>query len=72
MAVDHILKTNKDEKTIGILICKNKNDILARYSLESSNQPLGISSFELSKLIPEKFKSSLPTIEEIENELNKK
>lgn len=72
VAVDHILKTNRDEKTIGILICKNKNDILARYSLESSNQPLGISSFELSKLIPEKFKSSLPTIEEIENELNKK
>ena len=72
VAVDHILKTNRDEKTIGILICKNKNDILARYSLESSNQPLGISSFELSKLISEKFKSSLPTIEEIENELNKK
>ena len=72
VAVDHILKTNRDEKTIGILIYKNKNDILARYSLESSNQPLGISSFELSKLIPEKFKSSLPTIEEIENELNKK
>ena len=54
------------------MIFKNKNDILARYSLESSNQPLGISSFELSKLIPEKFKSSLPTIEEIESKLNER
>ena len=49
-----------------------KNEILARYGLESSSQPLGISSFELSKLIPENFKSSLPTIEEIENELKDK
>ena len=72
VAVDHILKTEKDEKTIGILVCKDKDNVLARYSLESSSQPLGISSFELSKLIPDKFKSSLPTIEEIENELNKK
>ena len=69
VAVDHILKTNRDEKTIGLLICKNKNEILARYALESSNQPLGISSYELSKLIPENFESSLPTIEELENEL---
>ena len=71
VAVDHLLKTEKDEKTIGILICKNKNDVLARYSLESSSKPLGISTYELSKLIPENFKSSLPTIEEIEAELTK-
>lgn len=70
VAVDHLLKTDKDEKTIGLLVCKNKNEVLARYALESSNQPIGISSFELSKLIPENFKSSLPSIEEIENELN--
>ena len=71
VAVDHILKTEKDEKTIGILICKGKDEILARYSVDSSSQPLGISSFELSKLIPDNFKSSLPTIEELENELSK-
>ena len=69
VAVDHMLKTEKDEKTIGLLVCKNKNEVLARYALESSTQPLGISSFELSNLIPENFKGSLPTIEEIENEL---
>ena len=72
VAVDHILKSEKDEKTIGLLVCKNKKEVLARYALESSNQPLGISSFDLSKLIPENFKSSLPTIEEIENELKDK
>jgi len=71
VAVDHLLKTDKDEKTIGILVCKDKDNTLARYSLESSSQPLGISSYELSKLIPETFKSSLPTIEELEEELNK-
>ena len=72
VAVDHILKSDRDDKTIGLLVCKYKNEVLARYSLESSNQPIGVSSFELSKLIPEDYKSSLPTIEEIENELKDK
>ena len=63
------MKKNVDEKTIGLLVCKNKDDILASYSIESSSKPIGISSFEISKLLPEKFKSSLPTIEEIEGEL---
>lgn len=72
VAVDHLLKTDRDEKTIGLLICKGKNEILARYALELSSQPLGISSYELSNLIPEKFQGDLPTIEEIENELNRK
>ena len=72
VAVDHILKSDRDEKTIGLLVCKYKNEVLARYSLESSTQPIGVSSFELSKLIPEDYKSNLPTIEEIENELKDK
>lgn len=72
VAVDHLLKTEEDNKTIGLLICKDKDDVLARYALDSSSQALGVSSFELSKLIPENFKSSLPTIEEIEEELKRK
>lgn len=71
VAVDHLLKTEKDEKTIGLLVCKTKKNTLARYALESSNQPLGISSYELSKLIPNNFESILPSIEELEGELNK-
>ena len=72
IAVDHLLKKEKDEKTIGLLMCKDKDNVLASYSIESSSQPIGVSSFELSKLIPDKFKSSLPTVEEIEQELSLK
>lgn len=72
VAVDHLLKTSKDEKTIGLLICKDKDEVKASYALESTSQPIGVSSYELSRLIPEHFKSSLPTIEELENELNGK
>ena len=71
VAVDHILKTDRDEKTIGILICKNKDNVLARYSVDSSSQPLGISSYDLSRLIPENYKRSMPTIEELEEELKR-
>ncbi len=69
--VNHQMKKDIDAPTIGLLICKNKNDVVARYALEGYKQPLGISQFELNKLIPEEFKSSLPTIEEIETELSK-
>lgn len=72
VAVDHILKSEKDEKTIGLLVCKDRDQIKASYALESSSQPIGVSSYELSKLIPETFKSSFPTIEELEEELNGK
>ena len=71
-AVDHQLRREIDNKTIGILVCKDKDNVVVNYALESSSQPLGVSSYELSKLIPEDFKSSLPTIEEIEKELSKK
>jgi len=70
-AVNHQLKKDMDNPTIGMLIVKKKNSIDARYSLESSSQPIGISEYTLSKLLPENFKSSLPSIEEIEQELNK-
>lgn len=68
-AVNHILKTEIDNPTIGLLICKTKDNVLAKYALESSNQPIGISEYELTKLYPVDFKSSLPTIEEIEKKL---
>jgi len=70
-AVNHQLKKEIDNPTIGLLIVKKKNNIEAQYSLESSSQPIGISEFTLSKFLPENFKSSLPSIEEIERELNK-
>ena len=68
-AVNHMLKSDRDNPTIGLLICKEKDNVLARYSLESSNEPIGISEYELSKLYPSDFKGSLPSIEEIEQQL---
>lgn len=70
VAVNHQIKTELDNPTIGLLICKGMDKVEAQYALESTSQPLGISSYELSKLIPEDFKGSMPTIEEIEAELS--
>lgn len=69
VAVNHILKGEADEPTIGLLVCKSKDNVMAQYALEGSSQPIGVSEYELSQLIPEDFKGSLPTIEEIEAEL---
>lgn len=69
-AVNHTLKGENDSPTIGLIVCKSMDKVEAQYALESSSQPIGISGYELSKLIPEKFKGSLPTIEEIEAELS--
>lgn len=69
VAVNHQMKTETDNPTLGLLICKDMDKVEAQYALESTSQPLGISSYELSKLIPEEFKGSMPTIEEIEAEL---
>ena len=69
-AVNHQLKKDIDNPTLGLLICKSKDNVLAQYALESSSQPIGVSEYELSKLYPADFKSTLPSIEDIENELN--
>lgn len=69
-AVNHILKTEQDNHTIGLLICKTKDNVLAQYSLEGYNLPIGVSQYQLDKHLPKDFKSTLPTIEEIEAKLN--
>ena len=68
-AVNHIIKTEQDNPTIGLLICKDKDNVLAQYALESSSQPIGIADFQLTKFVPEEYRSSLPSIEDIETEL---
>lgn len=70
VACNHILrKEGRDNPTIGLLICRQKDSLLAQYALEGSNLPLGISEYELSKLYPEKVEGTMPTIEEIETRL---
>lgn len=71
-AIDTLLKENDDKPTIGLLLCSDKNNIEAEFSLRDLNKPIGISEFQLTEIIPENLKSSLPTIEEIENELKNK
>lgn len=68
-AVNKNMKVNLDNPTIGILICKDKDDVVAEYSVEDMSQPIGIAKYELTKVLSDDFKSSLPTIEEIEKEL---
>lgn len=68
VACNHLLrKEGRDNPTIGLLICKEKNNTLAQYALESSSQPLGISEYELQKLYPTKVEGTIPTIAEIES-----
>ena len=69
-AVNHIKKKPTDNPTIGLLICKTKNNVMAQYALESTNQPIGISEYQLSKLMPEHIQSQLPTIEDMEATLS--
>jgi predicted nuclease of restriction endonuclease-like (RecB) superfamily len=69
-AIDNQLCDSNDNKTIGILLCKKKNKIVAEYALQGVIQPIGISEYQLTKAIPDNLKTSLPTIEELESELN--
>ncbi|WP_297236105.1 PDDEXK nuclease domain-containing protein [uncultured Prevotella sp.] len=68
-AINHQFKTDIDNPTIGLLICKDKDNVVAKYALETYKEPLGISEYQLSKLFPKDFKSSMPTIEELEKGL---
>lgn len=68
-AVNHILKKENHNPTIGLLICKNKDNILAQYALDLTEAPIGISEYELSKIYPVNFKGTMPTIKEIEESL---
>ena len=68
-AINHQFKTDIDNPTIGLLICKDKDNVVAKYALESYKEPMGISEYQLSKLFPKNFKSSMPTIEELEKGL---
>ena len=70
VACNHSLrKEGRDNPTIGLLICRQKDSLIAQYALEGSNQPLGISEYELAKLYPEKVEGTIPSIEEIEARL---
>ena len=69
-AVNEQLKHPGDNDAIGLIICRQKNRLVAEYALKSSTQLLGISEYRLTKLLPRDFKSSLPSIQDIESQFS--
>ncbi len=69
-AVDDLIKDEMDNPSIGIILCKTKDKVLAEYSLRDINKPIGVSDYLLTHAVPEELKSSLPSIEELETELS--
>ncbi len=69
-AVNEQLKQPMDNPTIGLIICKTKNDVVVRYALKNINQPVGVAEYTLAKQLPDTLKNRLPTIQEVENEVN--
>lgn len=68
-AIDDLVKSKSDNPTIGLILCKSKDKIEAEYSLRDINKPIGISEYQITKSIPDELKSKLPTIQEIEDQL---
>lgn len=68
-AVNALMRTEGDNPTIGLLICKDKNDVVAEYTLQSVNSPIGVSSMKIYDQLTSDYKSALPTTEEIEAEI---
>ena len=69
-AVDDLLRHPQDEPSIGLILCKGKNKVMAEYALRDMGKPIGISGFKLAESLPEPLKGSLPTIEDLEAELS--
>mgnify|MGYP003084939371 FL=1 len=69
--VDDTLRGEHDNKTIGLLLCNGGDKVVAQYALSGYDQPIGVSDYQLSKAIPENLKSALPTVEEVEEEINR-
>ncbi len=70
-AVDTQIKHPDDQATIGLLLCKSKNSVIAEYALKDSNKPIGVAEYQLVQSLPKRLKTDLPSIEEIEEKLSK-
>ncbi len=68
-ALDDLVKTESDNSSIGIILCKDKKNVLVEYALKDMSKPIGVSEFRLTDAIPRELKSSLPSVEELEREL---
>jgi predicted nuclease of restriction endonuclease-like (RecB) superfamily len=68
--VDDLLKHQDDQPTIGIILCKSKNKVIAEYSLRDVYKPIGVSTYQIKNTLPESLQGNLPTIEQLEAELD--
>jgi predicted nuclease of restriction endonuclease-like (RecB) superfamily len=69
-AVNDLLRHPDDQPSIGLILCKTRDRVVAEYALRDLSKPIGISEYELASALPDKLKGTLPTIEEIESELS--
>lgn len=70
-AVDGILKKDTDNPSIGLLLCKNKNNLVAEYSLRDMSKPIGISEYKITNNLPEELEKQLPSVEDIQKRIKK-
>ncbi|WP_264723616.1 PDDEXK nuclease domain-containing protein [Wolbachia endosymbiont (group A) of Cheilosia soror] len=70
-AVDDLLKHETDQPSVGLILCKSKNDVLAKYTLKDMTKPIGLAEYRITESLPENIKTALPTVEELEAELSK-
>jgi hypothetical protein len=70
--VDDILRHEQDNPTIGLILCQSHDKVIAEYTLRKINAPIGVSEYQLTRALPDNLKSSLPTVEEIEERLEEK
>ena len=68
-ALDRQVKSEHDNPTIGLLLCKSKNKVVAEYALGDKSQPMGVAEYKLLESLPPELQTSLPSIEQIEREL---
>jgi predicted nuclease of restriction endonuclease-like (RecB) superfamily len=69
-AVDNLLRSSKDEPTIGIILCKTKDKTTVEFALQGIQKPIGVATFQVKRDLPEALKESLPTAEQLEIELD--
>ncbi len=68
-AIDRQIKAADDQPTIGLLLCKTKDRLVAEYALHGIDKPMGVAEYQLVRALPEPLVTSLPTVEELESEL---
>lgn len=68
-AVDDLLRHTDDQPSVGIILCKTRNEVIVEYALRDTSKPMGVATYQLTKALPDHLKRNLPAIEELEAEL---